>query len=344
MAGRTPVVDWSGNYEETCLQLAKHLGKNKIRRILFDAIYGRVSKPRSRKQMTAATSLKLSDGQQAQNELDHLAKYGLIKQIKNGGKEHKDFVDDGSRWLYLKDENVRAHRAQILRYANNPEEAKKVPTKRRPHGSTTVGVTRQSLKKRKHLDVLYLTANPHGDLRVDAEVNRVQQEVRGSKFRDNIAVHYRPAADVDSLIQGLNDHVPAIVHFSGHGNESGVGTDDAKSAHPVGKLVTFELLAKAIAATDAPPQIIVLNSCKSAGAKKSFFPPAKAIVAMGDSIGDLAATAFAAKFYAAIGAGQSLHSAFEQGKVAVEAVSIDEADTPELILDKNVNPKKIILT
>jgi hypothetical protein len=339
MADRTPVVDWSGNYEENCLQLATHLGKSKIRRKLFDAIYGRVSRPRSRKQMVAATNLKSSDGQQAQNELDHLARYGLIRRIKHEGNLA---VDDGSRWLYLKDENVRAHRGKILKYANNPGEAKKVPTKRRPQGSATVG--RRSLKNRKHLDVLYLTANPHGDLRVEAEVNQVQQEVRGSKFRDNIDVHYRPAANLNSLIQGLNDHAPAIIHFSGHGNESGVGTDDAQSVSPAGKLVSFELLAKAIAATDTPPQVIVLNSCKSAGAKKSFFPPAKAIVAMGDSIGDLAAIAFAAKFYAAIAAGQSLHSAFAQGKVAVEAVSIDEADTPELVLAENVNPKKIILT
>ena len=339
MADRTPVVDWSGNYEETCLRLAKHLGKSRIRRKLFDAIYGRVSRPRSRKQMVAATKLKSSDDQQAQNELDHLARYGLIMRIKNEGRVT---VDDGSRWLYVKDENVRAHRTQILKYANNPQEAKKVPTKRRPQGLTTV--VRRSLKNRKHLDVLYLTANPRRDLRVEAEVNQVQQEVRGSKLRDNIDVHYRPAANLDSLIQGLNDHAPAIIHFSGHGNESGVGTDDSKSARPAGKLVSFELLAKAIAATDTPPQVIVLNSCKSAGAKKSFFPPAKAIVAMGDSIGDLAATAFAAKFYAAIAAGQSLHSAFAQGKVAVEAVSIDEADTPELVLAENVNPKKIILT
>ena len=339
MADRTPVVDWSGNYEETCLQLATHLGESKIRRKLFDAIYGRVSTPRSRKQMVAATNLKSSDGQQAQNELDHLARYGLIKRIKNEGNVA---VDDRSRWLYLKDENVRAHRGKILKYANNPEEAKKVPTKRRPQGSATI--VRRSLKNRKHLDVLYLTANPHGDLRVGAEVNQVQKEVRGSKLRDNIDVHYRPAADLDSLIQGLNDHAPAIIHFSGHGNERGVGTDDARSVRPAGKLVSFELLARAIAATDRPPQVIVLNSCKSAEAKKSFFPPAKAIVAMGDSIGDLAAIAFAAKFYAAIAAGQSLHSAFAQGKVAIEAVSIDEADTPGLVLAENVNPKKIILT
>jgi hypothetical protein len=341
MADRTPVVDWSGNYEETCLQLAKHLGKSKIRRKLFDAVYGRVSKPRSRKQMVAATKLRSSDGQQAQNELDHLARYGLIRRIKNEGSVA---IDDRSHWLYLKDENVRAHRDRILRYANNPEEAKKVPTKRRPEGSTTVAVTRQFLKKRKRLGVLYLTANPRGELRVDAEVRQVQQAVRGSKFRDNIDVLYRPAADLDSLVEGLNDRTPTIVHFSGHGNESGIGTDDAKSLRPAGKLVTFDLLAKAIAATDTPPQVILLNSCKSAGARKSFFPPAKAIIVMGDSIGDPAATAFAAKFYAAIAAGQSLHSAFAQGKVAVEAVSINEADTPQLVLAENVNPKKIILT
>jgi hypothetical protein len=217
MADRTPVVDWSGNYEETCLQLARHLGKSKIRRTLFNTIYGRVSKPRSRKQLVAATKLKSSDGQQAQNELDHLARYGLIMRIKNKGDVA---VDDRSRWLYAKDENVRAHREQILKYANNPGEAQRVPTKRRPQGSTAV--VRRSLKNRKHLDVLYLTANPHQDLRVELEVRQVQQEVRGSKLRDNIDVHYRPAADLDSLIQGLNDVAPAIIHFSGHGNESGV--------------------------------------------------------------------------------------------------------------------------
>jgi|SRR5437868_14158747 hypothetical protein len=161
MADRTPVVDWSGNYEETCLQLAKHLGKSKIRRTLFNAIYGRVSRPRSRKQLVAATKLKSSDGQQAQNELDHLARYGLIMRIENEGDVA---VDDRSRWLYVKDENVRAHREQILKHANNPGESKKVPTKRRPQGSTAV--VRRSLKNRKHLDVLYLTANPHKDLRV----------------------------------------------------------------------------------------------------------------------------------------------------------------------------------
>ncbi|WP_407176726.1 hypothetical protein [Bradyrhizobium sp. STM 3562] len=109
MKERTSVVDWSGNYEETCLQLAKHLGNSKIRRRLFDAIYGRVSTPRSRKQMRVAAGLRPGDEQQAQNELDHLARYGLIRRQDNDGT-----VNDGSRYLYSKDPNVRAHRKIIL--------------------------------------------------------------------------------------------------------------------------------------------------------------------------------------------------------------------------------------
>ena len=117
-----------------------------------------------------------------------------------------------------------------------------------------------------------------------------------------------------------------------------------KSGVHVSKVITFELLAKAMAATDAPPSVIVLNACQSIGARKAFLPPAKAIIVMKDSISDLAATAFANKFYAAIASGQSLQSAFDQGRVAIEAVSLVEASTPQLICAAGVNPKKILLT
>jgi hypothetical protein len=59
---------------------------------------------------------------------------------------------------------------------------------------------------------------------------------------------------------------------------------------------------------------------------------------------DIAATAFATRFYAAVASGQSVKAAFAQGKVAVEAVSINEADTPELFHTSAINPAKIILT
>jgi hypothetical protein len=344
VAARTSIVNISGDHEETLTQLAKHLGTNKLRRKVFDAIYGRGVKPRSKGQIMDAAKIPARDAQQVQNALDHLAKHHLIVRMDNDG-----LVKDRSRNLYHKDPSVRANRPRIVKFADDRKAAEKVPTKRRPQvrGISTVRtITRQVLRKKKRLNVLYLTANPDQAhlLRVDAEVRQVQDAVRGSAFRDNISLEYRPAADLNSLIEGLNDHRPGIVHFSGHGHENGIAVDSPKVGKRPVQTVSFELLAKALSATDAPPEIIVLNACKSAGARKAFLPPAKIIVVMRDSISDLAATAFAAKFYAAIAAGQSVKSAFAQGKIAVEMVSLNEANTPDLLVASGVDPAKIILT
>jgi hypothetical protein len=63
-------------------------------------------------------------------------------------------------------------------------------------------------------------------LRVDAEVSKVSEEIRRSQYRDNITLHQSPAANLNAIIRGLNDHRPRIVHFSGHGNAGGLATDD----------------------------------------------------------------------------------------------------------------------
>jgi hypothetical protein len=345
MNTRTAVVDWSGNYEENCIQLGKHLGTNKIRRKLFDAIYGRGSKPRSKKQLMAACRIKEKDAQQAQNQLDHLARYGLVLQDRNEGT-----VPDGSRHVYNKERNVRAHRSKILRHADNPTLAKKTATKRNPAGGgkTVIvrqNVTRSALKKRKRLDVLYLMANPtkRHALSLDKEVKAVKAEITRSRFRDNIALHQSEAADFKDVLNGLNDHAPRIVHFSGHGNDSGLAMDGGTVKRGKTSFVTFDLLGKALAATDDPPDVIVLNACNSAGARKALLSNAKAILVMEDTVTDTAAVAFAVQFYGAIASGQSLHAAFEQARVAVEFVSFNEATTPSLIVRTGVNAKKLFL-
>ena len=175
-------------------------------------------------------------------------------------------------------------------------------------------------------------------------MRRVQEAIRASSFSENVTVQYRPAADLGSLIDGLNDYRPQIVHFSGHGNEDEILTDTGEVGKDSSKTLTYTLLAKALAATDTPPEVIVLNSCKSSSAKKDLLPNAKIIVTMNTSISDIAASVFAPRFYAAIAAGQSVKAAFEQGKVAVEAASINEADTPELHCATGTNSAKINLT
>jgi predicted transcriptional regulator len=98
MAERTSIVNISGDHDETLTQLAAHLGTNKLRRKVFNAIYGRGTKARSKKQVMAAARIVSRDAQQVQNALDHLAKHHLIVRIENDGS-----VKDGSRYLYQKD-------------------------------------------------------------------------------------------------------------------------------------------------------------------------------------------------------------------------------------------------
>src|SRR5438105_3531700 len=225
MGGRTSVINISGDHEETVTRLAKHLGRNKLRRKVFNAIYGKGTRPRSKKQIMEAASIRERDTQQVQNALDQLSKHHLIVRTDNDGS-----VKDRSRYLYDKDPSVRANRAELIKYADNRKAAENVPTKRRPivRGLPAIRtVTRQILRKKNLLYVIYLTANPDQAhlLGVDVEVRQVQDAVRGSVYRDNIALEYRPAADLKSLIDGLNDLRPRIVHFSGHGHESGIAVD-----------------------------------------------------------------------------------------------------------------------
>lgn len=147
MAPRTSVLDLSGNNPETIQQWSKDLGTSKIRRTLFNAVYGRGAKPRSKKQIMEAADIRTSNAQQVQNELDHLASTHLIDRIPNDGS-----VKDGSRWLYQKLPEVRKYRERIIRFADDRKAANNLVTKRPPAArSITLAKppSRQALRKRK---------------------------------------------------------------------------------------------------------------------------------------------------------------------------------------------------
>ena len=277
--GKTAVINPTGDHEDNVVHWAKNLGTAKICRKLFNEVYGRVSRQRTRKQLAADAGVK--DDQQAQNELEYLYRKHLIDRADNDG-----VVADGCRYVYFKDESVRAHKDEIIRAADNKKLRDSIPTKRNPvvRGTTLVVkrtvVTRQALKKHKRLDVLYLMSNPtkkHA-LSLDKEVKAVKAEITRSRFRDNIALHQSDAADFKDILNGLNDHGPQIVHFSGHGNTDGVAMDGGTVKRGKTCFVTFDILGKVFAATDNPPDVVVLNACKSTGARKALLGTAKAII------------------------------------------------------------------
>jgi hypothetical protein len=193
------------------------------------------------------------------------------------------------------------------------------------------------------LRVLYLTANSEMNLRTEAEVRGVQNAVRGALHRDLIDLHYRPAATPEDLLEGLNDFRPHVVHFSGHAGDAALLFDNGDVAKPDGRDVPYELLARALSATTTPPALLVLNGCDTLDEAQSLLTATGTVIATADSIGDLAAATFAAKFYAAIASGQSIAAAVNQGKVAVDFMGLGEGWKHEVLSRSDIDPEEQVL-
>lgn len=196
------------------------------------------------------------------------------------------------------------------------------------------------------LRVLYLTASPiHKGavhLRVDAEVNNVLKALRSAKHRDLVDLQHRPAASVDDLVNGLNDHRPHVVHFSGHA-DGGLLFDNASIVAPSEHLVGYEAVAKLLAATDQPPTLVVLNACKTTEAVTEILSAAAVVIAMTDTVGDASAAVFATHFYGAIAAAQTIGDAVSQARAMISIALPDEPDLVTVCAAECVDPEMVRL-
>lgn len=204
--------------------------------------------------------------------------------------------------------------------------------------------------EQEKLRVLYLLSNPGMDLRTDVEFRMVQQSLRGAKYRDLITIEQRPAATFQDLMDGLNDVNPHIVHFSGHGGKESIVMDGGITEAPTENKISFQLLFKALSSTDSKPTLLLMNACDTLEGAEEILPAVPVIIAMSDNVLDISAISFAGQFYAALASGQSVGSAFQQGKVSIEATMIDdasyEAQIPECITrdDVDISSLKLVKT
>ncbi|MFI5732596.1 CHAT domain-containing protein [Kribbella sp. NPDC051587] len=209
------------------------------------------------------------------------------------------------------------------------------------------------------LRVLYLTANPEAVettsirpdgtidtigtwLRVDQEVRQVKALLKASKYRDLVDLQHLPAATSTDLMDGLNEHRPHVVHFSGHASSLGLVMEDDMGSED-GRDLEFDLLARLLGATDTPPTLLVLNACDSLSGADDLLQTVPIVVAMADSVVDSSAVVFASRFYSAIASAQSVGSALEQGRVAMDLASLEGSDLPEARSRDDVDLSSIIL-
>ena len=212
----------------------------------------------------------------------------------------------------------------------------------------------------ERLRVLYLTSNPEATetetiardgtitregtwLRTEAEVRGVQQMLRSSKYRDLVDLSHRPAASPQDLLDAVNDIRPHVIHFSGHGWSRGIVMDNGSVDMPEAAELNFEVLAKLLAATTTPPTLLVLNACETLAGANMLLSAVPVVIAMSDTVADIAASVFAGQFYAAIASAQSVGAALDQAKVVMEIAQLEDAELPEAISRAEVDINDLVL-
>jgi hypothetical protein len=258
------------------------------------------------------------------------AEENLSREIRSTGKKEED---------KRKAEARNREQADVRRQQKEKSHAREIARLTSP----TVHYVVVQPPKPEVLRVLYMTANPEMDLRTEVEVRDVQQAVKRALHRDLIDVQYRPAATPEDLLDGLNDVRPHVVHFSGHAGDAAVLFDNASVDSPDGREVPFELLARALGATAEPPKLLVLNGCDTLDGAEVLLEATPVVIAMATEISDLAATAFAARFYAAVASAQPLGPALRQGAVVLDLMGLDEGWKPNLLSRDDVAVDDLVL-
>lgn len=178
--------------------------------------------------------------------------------------------------------------------------------------------------------ILILSANPTdtGRLRLDKEVREIETALERAKSREQFEIIPKFAVRVDDLRRALLDHVPQIVHFSGHGaGDSGIILENDTGQM---KLVSTASLARLFKLFKQDVRCVFLNACFSEVQADAIRQHIDYVVGMNQEIGDKAAIEFAKGFYDALGAGRSIEDAFELGCTSIDLESIPGSAIPVL--------------
>lgn len=192
------------------------------------------------------------------------------------------------------------------------------------------------------ITVLFLAANPVAikPLRLDEEARSIQEKIRLSEYRDCVCFESRWATRSSDILQAINETNPTIVHFSGHGTDTG----ELVLLNPDGspKLVTKEAISMAMSTASDTIRLVVFNACFSEIQAKNVVDHVESAIGMSTSIGDEAACVFAAQLYSSIGFGHSLQTSFKQAIAALMLEGIPEDATPQLYVKDGVDPVDMI--
>ena len=177
--------------------------------------------------------------------------------------------------------------------------------------------------------LLFLAANPidSDGIRLDEEYREIENRL--SSVPDNrIRAVSKWAVRPEDLQRALLEFSPALVHFSGHGDQDGqILLEDALGyAEPV----TAEALSDLFRTFSSSVRCVFLNACESAEQARQLVQFIDCAIGMEGSVSVGAGRAFATSFYQALAYGKVVSTAFELGRNQLRLENLDEEEIPQL--------------
>lgn len=181
------------------------------------------------------------------------------------------------------------------------------------------------------ISILLLAADPTNAsrLRIGEEFREIREKLRLAKLRENFKLDQRDSVRSTDISQALLDLQPQILHFSGHGTDSGAlcFENQLGQIHPI----SSDALAALLEQFEDQIRCVLLNACYSEIQAVAIAKHVDYVIGMNQAIGDKAAIAFAIGFYQTLGAGGTIEQAYKLGCVQIRLQGIPEHLTPVLV-------------
>lgn len=172
--------------------------------------------------------------------------------------------------------------------------------------------------------VLMLNASPDDEqrLRVDKEAEDLREQLEMiQRPRRPLDVVRRFAVRPDQVQKELLANHPKILHFSGHGDKSGLAFEnrDGNTAFLKGDIVAGMIEAY------GELECVVLHACYSEEIAKACRAHVQCVIGSNAGISDQTAPNFSKGFYQALAYGRPYRNAYEMGVLEVKAANIQSA-------------------
>lgn len=180
----------------------------------------------------------------------------------------------------------------------------------------------------KQTRILFLASDPSdaGKVRLGAELQAVRNRLSNNPY---FKLKDRQAVKPDDVLQEILDYKPHIVHFAGHGNESGeICFEDEKGKT---KIIPPDALASLFNLVSEHVKCVVINACFSEVQARAISQFVPTVIGTKKEISDSAAIKFSTGFYTALEPDltqQSFLKAFNSGCIAISFENLPEELTP----------------